>query len=153
MGYFLWYCRPKAENYPKLTSFFNFWLNLFARFAFPWVKSYTRKNVNTLLGKPCFRLLDFGIMKHRVKSLLSFRGMLLEYSLEPRPNIRALGTAGSVMNIVLSINGCSHTKPSLTRENKSPEFWVAAASKAWRGLGSVFFSLLQRRQEMALVAG
>ena len=57
-------------------------------------------------------------MKHRVKSLLSFRGMLLEYSLEPRPNIRALGTAGSVMNIVLSINGCSHTKPSLTRENK-----------------------------------
>ena len=86
--------------------------------AFPWVNSYTSENVNILLGKPCFRWLDFGIIEHHVRSLLSLCDMLLEYSFEPRPNIRALGTAGSVMNIVLSINGCSHTKPSLTRENK-----------------------------------
>ena len=29
---------------------------------------------------------------------------------EPRPSIRALSTAGSVMNIGFSINGCPHTK-------------------------------------------
>ena len=36
--------------------------------------------------------------------------MLLGYNFEPTPNIRALGTAGSVMNKGLSINGCSHRK-------------------------------------------
>ena len=36
--------------------------------------------------------------------------MLLAYSFEPRPNSRALGTAGSVMTIGLSINGFSHAK-------------------------------------------
>ena len=68
------------------------------------------KNVNIVLAKPFFRLLDFGILESQVRSLLSLRGMLLGYSFEPRTIIRALGTAGSVMNIVLSINGCSHTK-------------------------------------------
>ena len=40
------------------------------------------------------------------------RYMLLGYSFEPRPytNSHALGTAGSVMTIGLSINGCSHSK-------------------------------------------
>ena len=37
-------------------------------------------------------------------------GMLLGYSFEPRPNSRVLATAGSVMPIGLSINGCSHSK-------------------------------------------
>ena len=60
--------------------------------AFPWVNSYTSENVNILLGKPCFRWLDFGIIEHHVRSLLSLCDMLLEYSFEPRPNIRALGT-------------------------------------------------------------
>ena len=36
--------------------------------------------------------------------------MFLEYSSKPRPNSRALGTAGSVVTISLSINGCSHSK-------------------------------------------
>ena len=36
--------------------------------------------------------------------------MLLGYSFEPGPNSRALGTAGSVMTIGLSINGLSHAK-------------------------------------------
>ena len=34
------------------------------------------------------------------------------------PSTSAIGTAGSVMTIGLSINGCSHQKISLTRENK-----------------------------------
>ena len=36
--------------------------------------------------------------------------MLLGYSFEPRPYSSALGTAGSVMTVGLSINGCSHSK-------------------------------------------
>ena len=48
--------------------------------------------------------------KTRVRSLSSMRYMLLGYSFEPRPYSRALGTAGSVMTIGLSINGCSHSK-------------------------------------------
>ena len=36
---------------------------------------------------------------NRLRLLLSMRCMLLRYSVEPRPNIRLLGTAGSVMNI------------------------------------------------------
>ena len=40
--------------------------------------------------------------------------MLLKYSFKAGPNIRALGTAGgSVMNIGLSINGCTHTRLQL----------------------------------------
>ena len=42
---------------------------------------------------------------NRVSSLLSMRCMLLGYNFKPR-----LGTAGSVMNIGLSINGRLHTK-------------------------------------------
>ena len=45
-----------------------------------------------------------------VRSLLSMRGMLLGYSFKPRPNSRALGMAGSIMSIGLSINGCSHSR-------------------------------------------
>ena len=41
-----------------------------------------------------------------VRPFLSMRGMLLGYSLQPRPYSRALGTAGSVMTIGLSINWC-----------------------------------------------
>ena len=57
--------------------------------------------------------------------------MLLGYSFEPRPNSRVLATAGSVMPIGLSINGCSHSKKKkkqLTRENKVDK--SAATSKA-----------------------
>ena len=44
------------------------------------------------------------------RSLLNKRGTLLGYSLEPRPERRVRGTAGSVMTVRLSVNGCSHTK-------------------------------------------
>ena len=47
---------------------------------------------------------------NQVRSLLSMRGTLLGYSLEPRPERRVRGTAGSVMTARLSVNGCSHTK-------------------------------------------
>ena len=64
---------------------------------------------------PCPRKLSFAFsMKdyawincmHWVRSLLSRRGMLLGYSLEPRPNSRALASVGLFMAIVLSINRC-----------------------------------------------
>ena len=45
---------------------------------------------------------------NQVRSLLSMRSMLLAYNLELRPNNRALATAGSVVTIGLTINGCSH---------------------------------------------
>ena len=38
------------------------------------------------------------------------RCMSLGSIFEPRLNIRALGTVGSVVNIGSSLNGCSHTK-------------------------------------------
>ena len=44
------------------------------------------------------------------RSLLNMRGTLVGYSLEPRPERRVRGTAGSVMTVRLSVNGCSHTK-------------------------------------------
>ena len=57
--------------------------------------------------------------------------MLLGYSFEPRPNSRVLATAGSVMPIGLSVNGCSHSKKKnkkqLTREIKVDK--SAATSK------------------------
>ena len=42
---------------------------------------------------------------NRVRSLLSMRSMLPGYSFNPRPNNSSLGTADSVMDIGLSING------------------------------------------------
>ena len=63
---------------------------------------------------------------------LSMRGMLLGYSFEPRPNSLALATAGSVMAIGLSTNGCSHSKKPVWREKTrltSAEVHAAASSK------------------------
>ena len=64
---------------------------------------------------PFFCLLNFWrtreiLCLNPVRSLLSMRGKLLGYSLEPRPERRVRGTAGSVMTVRLSVNGCSHTK-------------------------------------------
>ena len=66
---------------------------------------------STLPAKPLFRLLGFGILKKdsaqiEEDPLLSTRFMLLNYSFEFRPNNHALGTAGLVMIIGLSIKGC-----------------------------------------------
>ena len=71
-------------------------------------------SILALLTKDCM---------NRVISSLSMRGMLPKYNFQPRPNSRALTTAGSVMTIGLSITGCSHSKKnSLTRENKFDYF-------------------------------
>ena len=42
--------------------------------------------------------------------------MFLGCSFEPRPSSRALATAGSVMAIGLSINGCSSSKKPVLQE-------------------------------------
>ena len=80
---------------------------------------------------------------NRLRSLLSRRGILLGYSFKPRPNSWLLATAGSVMTIGLSINGCSHSKKPVWRERTrltSPEVWAAATSKIWRDSGRTCFS-------------
>ena len=68
---------------------------------------------------------------NRVRSLLSMRCLLLGYSFKPRPNIRALGTAGSVMTTRLTINGCSHSKNLFDEKTRftHPEIWVSVTSK------------------------
>ena len=80
---------------------------------------------------------------NRLRSLLSMRGILLGYSFKPRPNSWLLATAGSVMTIGLSINGCWHSKKPVWRERTrltSPEVWAAATSKIWRDSGRTCFS-------------
>ena len=80
-----------------------------------------------VIGKIKQNELDF-----RDTAPLSMRGMLLGYSSEPRPKSRALATAGWVMAIGLSTNGCSHSKKPVWRENTrltSPEVQAAASSK------------------------
>ena len=48
---------------------------------------------------------------------MNARGMLIEYSFQPRPNNHVFATAGSFMNLVLSLNGYSHSKnTSLTSQ-------------------------------------
>ena len=93
------------------------------------------------------------IEKNREKSLLSMCCMLLGYSFEPRPNSRAVGTAGSVMII-----GFAKKKP-VWRENTrltGPKVRVAAISKDWHQCdsGRVFFcSPHSRKQKKVLLAG
>ena len=86
--------------------------------------------------------------------------MLLRYSFGPRRNNGALVTAGSVMTIGLSINGCSQSKKPV-RGGKtrltSPKVRSSATSKGWHDSGRAFFSLLltqvSRIRKRALLAG
>ena len=80
---------------------------------------------------------------NQVKTLLSVCGMLLGYNFEPRPNSCALASAGMVMTIGLSINGCFYSKKLVWRERTrltNPEVWAAATSKAWHNSGRDTFS-------------
>ena len=93
---------------------------------------------------------------NRVRSLLSMRGMLLGYSFEPRPSIRPLGIAYSVMTIGLSINGCSHSKKPVWRDRTrltSPEVWAVVTSKAWRDSVRASFSPPHSRKQNEALAG
>ena len=47
---------------------------------------------------------------NQVKPPMNMRCLLLGYSFETRSKNRALGEADSIINIDLSINGCSHSK-------------------------------------------
>ena len=58
----------------------------------------------------------------QVRFLLSICCLLLKYSFQSRPNIRALGTGGSVMTFGLSINGCS---PSKNQFDEKKHDWIA----------------------------
>ena len=73
------------------------------------------------------------IEKNREKSLLSMCCMLLGYSFEPRPNSRAVGTAGSVMII-----GFAKKKLSLTREDKI-DWSKSSGCGDFKGLTSMWF--------------
>ena len=87
---------------------------------------------------------------------LSMRGILLRYSLEPRPNNLVIGTAGSVMTIGLSINGCSHSKKPVWWEKRrltGPEVWAAATSKVWRESGRASFHSSLKKTKEAPLAG
>ena len=53
--------------------------------------------------------------------------MVLGNSFKLRPNSRALGLAGSVMTVVLAINGCSHSYLAFIVWGRSPE-WPKATS-------------------------
>ena len=66
-------------------------------------------------SRTCLSLARFWRAEERhctkqLRFLLSMRNMLLGYNFEPRPNSRALGTAGSVVTLGLSINVCSYSK-------------------------------------------
>ena len=77
---------------------------------------------------------------NRTRSPLSMRCIFLGDSFEPRPNIRSLGTTGSVMNIGLSINGCSRTKPQFDEKKtrlSSPEQAFSQTLKTGRPEGGM----------------
>ena len=94
---------------------------------------------NTLPAESSFRLLEFAVLEkdclNLVKSLLSMLFMLLGYSFEPRPNSRALGTAGSVMTIGL-FNKQAHSKKPVWREKTRSTFLVPTQEEHRKGLCS-----------------
>ena len=90
---------------------------------------------------------------NRVRSLLSMRCLLLGYSFKPRSNIRALGTAGSVMTTRLTINGCSHSKNLFDEKTRftHPEIWVSVTSKKLTWFKQNFlFSFLPKKAKKKL---
>ena len=104
-------------------------------------------------GVPCEQSLSFAcsilVIQERLcrtwaTSLLSMRGMLLGYSFEPRP--RALGTAGSVMTIGLSMNRCLHSKKNQFDERKQ-DWLVQKIGLRPRDSGIVCFSPFRSRRD------
>jgi len=108
--------------------------------------------LETLSMKPCQQSLSFAcsISAYSRKTTWSMRCLLLGYSFEPRPNSRALGTAGSVMSIGLLVNGCSHSKKPVWQEKTrltSPQVQTAVTSKVWRDSGRASFSPSHSRRQ------
>ena len=104
-------------------------------------------SILALLTKDCM---------NRVISSLSMRGMLPKYNFLPRPNSRALTTAGSVMTIRFINNRMlALEKKTVWREKTSltiSEDWAGATSKVWRDSGRASSSPPHtRRQKEALI--
>ena len=77
-----------------------------------------RRHIGKREDEPVLSLARFWCSRDRVRPLLSMRGMLLRYSLEPRPYRRVPATAGLVMIVGLAINGCLHWKKTFWRERE-----------------------------------
>ena len=75
--------------------------------------------------------------------------MLLGYSFDPRPNILALDTADSVVNISLSIDRCLHTK---TQFDEGIQDWLVQTFGLYaaRRDPSIFLDKLGRRMSLPL---
>ena len=122
-----WYDRRKSYNFvfAVVALFHEFRArtrsDLFSSRESGWNFSYEPQEISSLMlwsghlaSRSFYLLAWFWRTRERlcmnwVRPFLSMRGMLLGYSLEPRPYSRALGTAGSVMTIGLSINWCSRS--------------------------------------------
>ena len=91
-----------------------FWLELCcSHYLVPLRHSVSRAFVFACLIFAYSRNTPHESRMNRVRALLSMRGMLPGYSLEPRRKGGVLATACSVMNISLSINGCSRSKKEI----------------------------------------
>ena len=140
-----------------------FWLKLCcSHYLVPLCHSVSRAFVFACLIFAYSRNTPHESRMNRVRALLSMRGMLPGYSLEPRRKGGVLATACSVMNISLSINGCSRSKKENREREREREqdclvqkFGVAATSKVLRDSGRNSFSPphSRRRQREALHAG
>ena len=75
--------------------------------------------------------------------------MLLGYSFEPRPNSRVLSTAGSVMTIVLSINGCSHSKKKEKQFHEKKQ--ACLVQKVWDAATFKRFDVIQAEPPFLLL--
>ena len=114
---------------------------IFSFFFFPIFFSLVRFHSvsRTFLSFAWFLRTLRSLYMNRLRSLLRMRCILLGYRFAPRPNSPTLGSAGSVMTICLSINGCSHSKKTVWREKTrltSPGVWLRwlQMHDAWLGM-------------------
>ena len=83
----------------KLPSLMVFRMMLLLSSINPAVWAYSRKTLHECI-----------INGSSMCKIFAEHALHVARSLEPRPNSRGLGTAGSVMTVRLSINECSHSK-------------------------------------------
>ena len=109
----------------------------FSPIFFPLVRFHSASR--TFLSFSWFLRTLKSLCVNRLRSLLRMCCILLGYRFAPRPNSPTLGSAGSVMTICLSINGCSHSKKTVWREKTrltSPGVWLRwlQMHDAWLGM-------------------
>ena len=127
----------------------GFWKPLRTRKALAYCRCclpfHNRDCPRSSLRKLCKKKLGYSrkTLHESTKVFVEQARHIARNSFKPRPNSWLLATAGSVMTIGLSINGCSHSKKTVWRERTrltSPEVWAAATSKIWRDSGRTCFS-------------